>query len=160
MVRKKEFLPSVLTRCRLAQEIYQQLFGQEKKFGTADWFLENGRNQRCGNEYGKNDSVRSFSSKFEQGLYYATTKILNRTDTGRFRKPLLLPQAYPVVDKLVMEEHQAYGHAGVQFLIGKLREKYWKTRRTVSRIIKGCVICKRIGDCAYSSTSRKSCQNR
>lgn len=77
MVRKKEFLPSVLTRRRLAQKIYQQLFGQGKKFGTADWFLENGRNHRCGNQYGKNDSVRSFSSKFE--LHMWVTSISKRT---------------------------------------------------------------------------------
>lgn len=58
-------------------------------------------------------------SQNERDLYYVTTKILNRTDTGRFRKPLLLPQVHPVVDKLVLWKN-------IKLL--KYRELIWLVR--------------------------------
>lgn len=60
----------------------------------------------------------------EQEVFYVVTKILNRQDTGRFRKPWLLPSVHPVVEQLIIEEHLKYGHAGTQFLTSKLREKF------------------------------------
>ncbi|XP_037029723.1 uncharacterized protein LOC119069705 [Bradysia coprophila] len=83
----------------------------------------------------------------EEKLYYVKTKIMNRVDLGRFKQPLLLPHTHPVVDKIIEEEHKQHGHAGAQFLIAKLRERFWivKTRKAVRRVIKKCVVCKRFG---------------
>lgn len=81
----------------------------------------------------------------DQNVYYVVTKLLNREDTGRFKKPLLLPNKHPVVQKLIWEEHLKYAHAGPQFLINRLREKFWiiKTRQAVTEIWKSCITCKR-----------------
>lgn len=83
----------------------------------------------------------------DYNLYHVVTKILNRQDVGQFKQPLLLPHVHPVVDKMIEEEHKQHGHAGVQFLVAKLREKFWiiKTRKAVKRVIKKCVICRRFG---------------
>lgn len=83
-------------------------------------------------------------------LYYVKTKIMNRQDTGQFKKPLLLQNAHPVVDKIIVEEHKQHGHAGNQFIMAKLRERFWiiKTRKAVERIRKKCVTCKRFGGAA------------
>lgn len=97
------------------------------------------------------DGLRvSRDNKFN--LYHVTTKIMNRQDTGRFKQPFLLPHAHPMVDKIIEEEHKRCGHAGVQFLIAKLRERYWivKTRKAVKQVIKRCVTCKRFGAPAVS----------
>ncbi|XP_037037370.1 uncharacterized protein LOC119075084 [Bradysia coprophila] len=90
------------------------------------------------------DGLRVDKNK-ENNLYFVLTKIMNRQDTGRFKQPLLLPHSHPVVDKIIEEEHKRYGHAGVQFLVAKLREKFWivKTRLAVKRITSKCVVCKR-----------------
>ncbi len=84
----------------------------------------------------------------EHRLYYVKTKILNREDTGNFKQPLLLPHSHPVVDQIIEEEHKKHGHAGAQFTIGKLREKFWiiKTRKAVRKVIKKCVTCRRFNE--------------
>lgn len=81
----------------------------------------------------------------EHRLYCVHTKIMNRPDVGRFKQPWLLPHAHPMVDKIIEEEHKQHGHAGAQFLIAKLRERFWiiKNRKAVHRVIKKCVTCKR-----------------
>lgn len=73
---------------------------------------------------------------------------MNRQDTGRFKQPLLLPYTHPVVDQIIQEQHNWHGHAGAQFIVAKLREKFWviKTRKAVRKIIKKCVICKRFNE--------------
>lgn len=90
------------------------------------------------------DGLRVDKNK-ENNLYFVLTKIMNRQDTGRFKQPLLLPHSHPVVDKIIEEEHKQCGHAGVQFLVARLREKFWivKSRLAVKRVVQKCVICKR-----------------
>lgn len=74
-------------------------------------------------------------AKNKDDLFFVLTKIANRQDVGRFKQPLLLPHSHPVVNKIIEEEHLQHGHAGVTFVMAKLREKYWivKTRRAVNR---------------------------
>lgn len=47
------------------------------------------------------------------------------------------------MEKLIVEEHLKYGHAGTQFLVNKLRERFWiiHAKKAVKRIIKKCTIC-------------------
>lgn len=84
-------------------------------------------------------------AKTEEGLYYVVTKTQNRQDTGRFNKPFLLSHTHPVVQKIIEETHQEFGHAGTQLMIAKLREKFWiiKTRLAVKKIINKCITCRR-----------------
>ncbi|XP_037047435.1 uncharacterized protein LOC119082120 [Bradysia coprophila] len=83
----------------------------------------------------------------DNGIYTVVTKILNRQDTGRFKRPWLLPSNHPVTTQLVIEEHLRYGHAGVQLLVSKLREKFWiiRMKKTVKSIIGKCTVCIRHG---------------
>ncbi|UYV84906.1 hypothetical protein LAZ67_X003949 [Cordylochernes scorpioides] len=68
-------------------------------------------------------------------------KILRR-DTG---KPVLLPSDHPITEQLIRETHSNNCHAGVHFLLGKLRERFWilRARKTIKRVVRGCIICKR-----------------
>lgn len=71
--------------------------------------------------------------------------ILLREDTMNFRLPVILPNDYPVVEKLVRSRHLKLGHAGVQIMMSNLREDFWilKFRKTARKIIRNCVKCKR-----------------
>lgn len=84
-------------------------------------------------------------AKNRDNLFYVITKIENRQDVGRFQKPFLLPNNHSVIEKIIEEKHIQHGHAGVVFTMAKLREKYWiiKTRKSVDRVLKKCVICRR-----------------
>src|SRR5207237_1448031 len=59
--------------------------------------------------------------------------------------PILLPNFHPFVTQLIEFMHQQYGHAGIQFMMSKLREKYWimQGRRAVRKVVSSCVKCRR-----------------
>lgn len=48
---------------------------------------------------------------------------------------------------MIIEEHLRYGHAGVQFLASKLREKFWivHMKKTIRSVIGKCTVCIRYG---------------
>ncbi len=96
------------------------------------------------------------------GNYIVITKILNRHDTGRFRKPWLLPSNHPITKQLIIEEHLRYGHAGVQFLASILREKFWiiKMKKTIDSVIKKCTVCIRHGKSPGSVPASPLPENR
>ncbi|XP_071033036.1 uncharacterized protein [Parasteatoda tepidariorum] len=79
------------------------------------------------------------------GLLRVKTKVFMRIDEEDFRLPLLLPSNHHVVKSLIISKHQELGHAGVPFLMTALRENYWilKSRRTIKKAIKICVVCQR-----------------
>ncbi|CAL8109546.1 unnamed protein product [Orchesella dallaii] len=83
--------------------------------------------------------------KAEDDLLRVHTKIIMREDAESFRAPILLPSNHSVVDSLVREEHLQNCHAGVQFLMSRLREKVWilRGRKTIERIVTKCVRCRR-----------------
>ena len=73
------------------------------------------------------------------------TKLLYRPDTKNFTQPIILPSKHPVVYALIDEEHRTNYHAGIQFLLSKLREKVWiiRGRATVRGVVRRCVKCRR-----------------
>ncbi|UYV62862.1 hypothetical protein LAZ67_2002175 [Cordylochernes scorpioides] len=79
------------------------------------------------------------------GLMYIETKLLYDQSPEEFRKPVLLPSDHPITEQLIRETHSNNCHAGVHFLLGKLRERFWilKARKTIKRVVRGCIICKR-----------------
>ncbi|UYV67892.1 hypothetical protein LAZ67_5002423 [Cordylochernes scorpioides] len=79
------------------------------------------------------------------GLMYIETKLLYDQSPEEFRKPVLLPCDHPITEQLIRETHSNNCHAGVHFLLSKLREKFWilKARKTIKRVVRGCIICRR-----------------
>ncbi|UYV63942.1 hypothetical protein LAZ67_2006089 [Cordylochernes scorpioides] len=79
------------------------------------------------------------------GLMYIATKLLYDQSPEEFRKPVLLPCDHPITEQLIKETHSNNCHAGVHFLLSKLREKFWilKARKTIKRVVRGCIICRR-----------------
>lgn len=93
----------------------------------------------------KSDFINGLPVSKRENLYFVTTKLTNRPDIGRFKEPLLLPNIHPVTDKIIEEEHKRHGHAGVQFIKSKLKERFWiiHTRKAVKRVINKCITCRR-----------------
>ncbi|OXA52865.1 Pro-Pol polyprotein [Folsomia candida] len=83
--------------------------------------------------------------KMEDGLLHVKTRLLNRVDSQEFKMPILLPKSHPMVLQLIRDAHRNYCHAGVQFIMGKLREKYWilQARKTIRSVIHNCSTCRR-----------------
>ncbi|UYV84514.1 hypothetical protein LAZ67_X002426 [Cordylochernes scorpioides] len=79
------------------------------------------------------------------GLMYIDTKLLYDQSPEEFRKPVLLPCDHPITEQLIRETHSNNCHAGVHFLLSKLREKFWilKARKTIKRVVRGSIICRR-----------------
>ncbi|GBM50664.1 hypothetical protein AVEN_203992-1 [Araneus ventricosus] len=68
-----------------------------------------------------------------------------REEDRNFKVPIVLPSDHHVVKSLISYKHQELGHPGVQTLMVALKENYWilKSRRTIKKIIKTCIICQR-----------------
>ncbi|OXA46713.1 Pro-Pol polyprotein [Folsomia candida] len=83
--------------------------------------------------------------KWDKDEDISIPNIRRKEDTEGFRHPLLLPKEDPLVHQLIEYIHRAYNHAGTQFVLGKLRERYWiaQGRKTVGRVIQKCTVCKR-----------------
>ncbi|UYV74109.1 hypothetical protein LAZ67_11002136, partial [Cordylochernes scorpioides] len=79
------------------------------------------------------------------GILRIKTKICRREDFANFRMPILLPSDHFLVSLLIRWNHETHGHAGLQTLLGILRENYWilRPRKTVKKIINQCIRCKR-----------------
>ncbi|GBM97524.1 hypothetical protein AVEN_73475-1, partial [Araneus ventricosus] len=73
------------------------------------------------------------------------TKLTMREEDRNFKVPIVLPSDHHVVKSLISYKHQELGHPGVQTSMVALRENYWilKSRRTIKKIIKTCIICQR-----------------
>lgn len=76
----------------------------------------------------------------EKGLLRLKTPITKRMDSEGFRYSYLLPRKHPLVRDLIN-----YCHAGSQFILSKLREKYWITqaKKTILNVIQRCITCQR-----------------
>src|SRR5207237_654928 len=53
--------------------------------------------------------------------------------------------SHPMVSQLIEFVHRENGHAGIQFIMSKLREKFWilQGRRAVRKVVQACVTCRR-----------------
>ncbi|UYV61058.1 hypothetical protein LAZ67_1003267 [Cordylochernes scorpioides] len=83
--------------------------------------------------------------KYVEGLWCVETKLLHGQDPEVLKRPILLPRDHPLVEQMVREIHQQNGHGGAQFILSRLREKFWIIggRRLIKQIIGKCVICRR-----------------
>ncbi|UYV72544.1 hypothetical protein LAZ67_9003635 [Cordylochernes scorpioides] len=80
-----------------------------------------------------------------EGILRVKTKLIYSSDEYGFRLPVLLHGTHPLIEKMICDSHVENCHAGVQFLMNKLRGKYWivKARQTIKKIVRRCVTCRR-----------------
>ena len=65
----------------------------------------------------------------------------------------MLPSRHAFIDLLVKEHHNRVRHSGINDTLVALRDKYWilRGRQVVKRIVKACVICRRMEGPPYSA---------
>ncbi|XP_035714887.1 uncharacterized protein LOC118438543 [Folsomia candida] len=83
--------------------------------------------------------------KMDDGLLHVKTKLEYKDDTEGFRYPIMLPQDCPLIHELIREVHRMHSHGGIQFILTKLREKYWipQGRKTVTKALRECLACRK-----------------
>ena len=88
--------------------------------------------------------------KKEDNLYHIKMWPLYKTDEESFKELVLLPHDDPLVRQLIEYVHQTNCHAGTQFVLGNICERYWipKGRKTIGTVIRRCITCRQ-----YSSKS-------
>ena len=81
----------------------------------------------------------------EDQLYHVKTKLTLRESDKIFRFPVLLPSKHLFVEQLIRWYHLKHHHAGTQFLMSKLRERFWiiQSRKTINRVLRRCTNCLR-----------------
>ncbi|UYV76289.1 hypothetical protein LAZ67_13003275 [Cordylochernes scorpioides] len=95
----------------------------------------------------KSNATKSFKIlKNTDGLWCVESKLLHGQVPEEFKTPIILPGDHPFVEQLIWEVHLKNGHVGVQFILSKLREKFWiiRGRKTIRKIISKCIACKRL----------------
>ncbi|UYV61049.1 hypothetical protein LAZ67_1003226 [Cordylochernes scorpioides] len=95
----------------------------------------------------KSNATKSFKIlKNTDGLWCVESKLLHGQVPEEFKTPIILPGDHPFVEQLIWEMHLKNGHVGVQFILSKLREKFWiiRGRKTIKKIISKCIACKRL----------------
>ncbi|UYV67475.1 hypothetical protein LAZ67_5000806, partial [Cordylochernes scorpioides] len=95
----------------------------------------------------KSNATKSFKIlKNTDGLWCVESKLLHGQVPEEFKTPIILPGDHPFVEQLIWEVHLKNGHVGVQFILSKLREKFWiiRGRKTIKKIISKCIACKRL----------------
>jgi hypothetical protein len=75
----------------------------------------------------KNSLKRLPVVKGPDGILRVKTAITNSDDKEEFRYPILMPGKHEMVREMIKECHLNYCHAGTQFLMGKLRTRFWIT---------------------------------
>ena len=80
--------------------------------------------------------------KCQDGLYRVKTR-LSSQHSNSFICPVLLPPKHPLTEMLIQSYHMEYSHAGVQFLMCKIRERFWipQARRLINRLNRLCTRC-------------------
>jgi len=84
-------------------------------------------------------------ARASDGLYHVKTRLTFAGEATEFSFPVLLPSGHPLVILLIRWYHVKHHHAGTQFLMSRLREKFWilQARRTINRVIHKCPTCLR-----------------
>lgn len=77
------------------------------------------------------------------GVLCVATRLL--PDDPSYRERPILPGRHPVIQMLIRKEHLMANHAGSQYLLNILRERFWilKGRKSIRKVIRECGVCRR-----------------
>ena len=67
---------------------------------------------------------------------------------ARYNFPILLPKDSCVTNKIILDAHERYFHAGCYTLLGELRRKFWIPHffSVVKKVLRCCVSCRRLNN--------------
>ncbi|XP_045158778.1 uncharacterized protein LOC123524558 [Mercenaria mercenaria] len=87
----------------------------------------------------------------KNGLLRCKGRLENASLTESARNPLLLPRDDSFTVLIVEREHKRLFHSGVSQTLSQLRYRYWipSGRATVRKILRQCLVCRRVEGGAY-----------
>ena len=124
------------------QHIQSQAFEQEYRYLRGD------------HSFSASIYVRQFGLFIDDDGALRYQGRINNSALGIYQRNLiLLPSKHPFIDLLVKDCHMRVRHSGINDTSMALRDKYWvlRGRQTVKRVVKTCVIYRRMEGPPYSA---------
>ena len=93
----------------------------------------------------KSSSISRLDPILKNGLLLVGGRLRHTTIQAEARNPIILPKKSHVVDLIVRNCHEVFGHVGREHVLSLLREKFWlvKGRATVRRVLNACFSCRK-----------------
>ena len=93
----------------------------------------------------KSSSISRLDPILKNGLLLVGGRLRHTTIQAEARNPIILPKKSHVVDLIVRNCHEIFGHVGREHVLSLLREKFWlvKGRATVRRVLNVCFSCRK-----------------
>ena len=89
----------------------------------------------------------------EKGIIRCQGRLLNSNLPSETIHQILLPRDHHITDLIIQDCHESVMHNGTKETLLQLRSRFWviKGRQLVKKLIRKCVICKKIQGQSYAS---------
>ncbi|XP_044167540.1 uncharacterized protein LOC122951604 [Acropora millepora] len=93
----------------------------------------------------KSSLISRLDPILKNGLLLVGGRLRHTTIQAEARNPIILPKKSHVVDLIVRNCHEIFGHVGREHVLSLLRERFWlvKGRATVRRVLNACFSCRK-----------------
>ncbi len=93
----------------------------------------------------KGSSLASLKPFVKNGILQVGGRIARAPLNDEMKFPIILPAKNTVTDLLIKHYHHMHGHAGREYVLASIREKYWPIsgRTEIRRILSACIECKK-----------------
>ncbi len=102
---------------------------------------------------GKLDELRKTLGIFtdDQGIIRCKGRLEHSSLPYETKHPALLPKEHRITDLLIWDSHRRVLHNGARETLQQLRTRFWvlRARQKVKKVIRTCVLCKRIQGLSY-----------
>lgn len=116
-------------------------FSQQTKFQDELLCLERGQNIK------KSSHLYKLSPRLENGILRVGGRLSKSSLPLETKHPIILAKDLYISSLLLRHIHEEVGHSGRNYMLSKLREKYWVTgvSTAIRRVLSKCTICRRLG---------------
>ena len=93
----------------------------------------------------KSSSISRLDPMLKNGLLLVGGRLRHTRIQMEARNPIILPKKSHVVDLIVRNCHEIFGHVGREHVLSLLREKFWPVKgpATVRRVLNACFSCRK-----------------
>ncbi|XP_065078747.1 uncharacterized protein LOC135701754 [Ochlerotatus camptorhynchus] len=110
----------------------------------AESFSDEIRKLSSGVSVGRNSPLRWFNPQIdENGILRVGGRLAHSEESQQTKHPIVLPARHKFTELVICHYHQQYLHAGVQLLLGTVRQRYWPLggRNLARKIVHQCQRC-------------------
>ena len=98
----------------------------------------------------------------DDGLIRCDERIGNSSQQKESKQLILLPATHYFTELLIKEQHEVVHHNGIRDTLNSIRQKYWiqRGREAVKRIVRRCVVCRKIEAKPFPTPKAPSMSNK